>query len=126
MSKRYLTGADGTAPALDSIRRGQDVVVTDDPAGRALLDRVAAVIEGECRVVRVEACEAGLSLSGLMAQVAGDADLAGQDDSVLERGYRRLAAPEAPGQRIALMINGAGRLQRAALRFIQHVARGAP
>jgi len=128
MSKRDLmaAGADGTAQVLDSVRRGQDVVVTDDPAGRALLDRAAALLEGECRVLRVEAAAAGLSLSGLMAQVADHGDLAGQDDSVLELGYRRLAVPAEPGERIALLIDGAGRLQRAALRFLQHVARGAP
>src|SRR4051794_16850821 len=128
MSKRDLTavGADDTAPVLDSVRRGQDVVLTDDPAGRAVLDRAAALLEGECRVLRVEAGSTGLSLSGLMAQVAGHADLAGQDDSVLELGYRKLAVPAQPGERIALMIDGAGRLQRAAWRFLQHVARSAP
>ena len=127
MSNRNLpSAADATAPVLASIRAGEDVALPDGSSGRAMLDRVEAGLEGEFRVVRVVAGPSGLSLSGFMAQVAGDADLAGQDDSVLEVGYRRLAVPDQPGQRIALMIDGAGRLQRAALRFVQHVSRSAP
>jgi len=125
MSKRNLPSA-VEAPVLVSIRAGQDVALPEDASGRALLDRLEAGLEGEFRVVRVVVGPSGLSLSGFMAQVAGDADLAGQDDSVLEVGYRRLAVPDHAGQRIALLIDGAGRLQRAALRFVQHVGRTAP
>src|SRR3954454_732138 len=105
MSKRDLTAvvADQLPPVLDAVRAGRDVRFNDDPAGRALLDQLAATLQDEWRVVRADAGPSGLSLSGLMAHIAGDADLAGQEDSVLEVGYRRLAVPDQPDQRIALL-----------------------
>src|SRR3954447_10899331 len=111
---------------LERVRAGEDVLAIGPAVpGRVLLDRAAEALAGTCRVVRVAAGPGPLSLSGLMAQIAGDDDLSGQDDSVVELGFRRLAVPDAPGQRIALLLSDAGQLQRAAMRFVQHMARSA-
>ena len=108
---------------LEWVRAGRDVAeeVPGD-GGRALLDEAAASLASEGRVVRVAAGAAALTLSAFMAQVASTAE---SEDGVLERGYERLAVPETPGGRVALLVSGAGRLQRPVLKFIQHVAKGA-
>ncbi len=114
------------ATLVNRVRAGSDMLVTQaGEAGRDLLDDAALVLSGECRTVRVSAREPGLSLSGLMAQIAGPNDPAAQDDAVLELGYQILSLPDAPGQRIVWLIDGAEKLQRPALRYVQHMVRSA-
>ena len=111
---------------LDRVRAGSDVLLTvPGEAGRVLLDDAATSLAAECRTVRVSAREPGLSLSGLMAQVAGTPDPEAHDDAVLELGYQILAVPDAPDGRIVWLIDGAELLQRPALRYVQHMARSA-
>jgi hypothetical protein len=124
MARLELTGSAEPAGIVRRVRAGEDVLAIGAP--RDVLDRAGTELAAECRVVRVMAGPGPLSLSGFMAQVAGNPDLTAQDDSVVELGLRRLAAPDAPGQRIVLLVDDAGQLQRAALRFVQHVLRGAP
>ena len=128
MARLELTASTDALPALlQRVRAGTDVLaIGPRGTGRLLLDAAAEALQAECRVVQVAGGPTPLSLSGLMAQVAGNEDLSAQDDSVVESGYRRLAVPDAAGRRIALLISDAGQLQRPALRFVQHVARNAP
>lgn len=124
---RNLDGV-GASPRIrgwvvNGVRNGDDLLL--DAAGESgarLLDEAEAELAESCRVVRVRAGASGLSLSGLMAQLAGVADFTAQDDAILERVYRRIAVPDAEGGRIALLVSGADRLQRPALRFLQHIA----
>lgn len=100
-------------------------VAKSDEADR-LIEAAAARLAPSCRVIRVVAPSAGLSLSGLMAQLSGTTALDAQDDAVLEVGYRRLAVPDGPEQRIALLIQGAGHLRLGALRFLQRALERSP
>ncbi|GAC1343185.1 MAG: hypothetical protein NVSMB18_18520 [Acetobacteraceae bacterium] len=112
---------------LAQVGRGEDALVLAEGIDALdLIDAAAALLENEtCRVVRVRAAQPGLSLSVLMAQIAGATDLADQDDAVVKLGYQRLAVPDVEDGRVVLLVSGAEWLQRPALRFIQHVGRSA-
>lgn len=112
---------------IEQVEAGTDALLTGSPGEtRCLLAEAADRLRPACCVVEVAAEAAGLSLSRLMAQLSGRGDLDAQDDAVLELGFRRLAVPEVPGQRTVLLLNASHGIQRSALRFLQHVGRGAP
>lgn len=98
------------------------------PAGAppAMLDDVAAQLAASRnRVLRPPALEV-LTLPGLLAELAAqvpDPTLAAPD---LERGFELLTDPGPDHQRIVLMLDRAGALDPAALRYIQFAAQGAP
>ena len=112
---------------MQQVEAGLDVVVEGAPeAVRSLLARAGESLRNSCTVVQVAAPTGGLSLSSLMAQLSRRTDFDGQDDAVLELGFRRLAVPEIAGQRTALLLDGANGVQRPVLRYLQHVGRSAP
>lgn len=90
-------------------------------AGQLCADAAAATV-GRAQVVLVASPHDELSLSGLIAQLSGQTDVGGQDDAVLELGFKRLTG-SAPTLLLLLAPRGIG---QSALRFLQHVARQAP
>ncbi len=118
-----VTHSAGLSRLLEQAGTGQDVLLLADPAeARLLLAEAATALSGSCRIVEIRADAGPLSLSSLMAQLSGRDDLDAQDDAVLAAGYGRLTAP---GQRVALLLDGVRGVQRPALRFVQHVAKSA-
>lgn len=107
---------------LNQVRAGGDaVLIVEGDVGPALLDEAASQLAGHHhRVLRAAAAgPGGLSLSGLMAQVAGQHDLTAHDDAVLELGFRMLTVPDETCAEIVLLVSGAQELQRKALRYLQ-------
>ena len=112
---------------MQQVEAGTDALVTGSLVEtQQLLAEAAERLRADWGVVEVAADAAGLSLSRLMAQLSGRGDLDAQDDAVLELGFRRLAVPEVSGQRTVLLLNAGQGIHRSALRFLQHVGRGAP
>ena len=115
----------------------------DRDRARVILDLIAAELgttelgRGHTRIVRVTAPDQGeaglgeLGLAELVSQTAGHkpsqpaAARARTDDDV-ERGHRTLTELDDSCDRILLMIEGAQRLQPAALRYIQQACWIAP
>lgn len=129
MDMPITTSSDAVTPrfVLDQIMAGTGTVVTaGDEEGRALLDAVAQLLAGSRqRAIRVSVPVDGLSLSGLMAGITGQRDLATHDDAVLELGFRALTAADETCDGTVLLVSGADRLQRPALRYIQFACRAA-
>jgi len=110
---------------LQEVRAGRGIALElPDAAARRLIDAAAAALAIECRVVRL-AASGPLGMSGFIAQLAGEADVSGQDDRVLEQLHARLTVPDVSGGRIVLLASGAGWLQRPVLRLLQHLSKDA-
>lgn len=107
---------------LNQVLAGDDaVLIVEGDERPALLDEAASQLAGHhYRVLRAAAAgPGGLSLSGLMAQVAGRPDLTVHDDAVLELGFRMLTVPDETCAEIVLLVSGAQELHRKALRYLQ-------
>lgn len=118
-----LAQSDALRRILDRVASGRDALVAGDD-GHALLDAAAEQLAAlRHRAIRVSVPPAGLSLSGLMASITGRPDLAAQDDAVLELGFRMLTVRDDGCDGIVLLVSGADRLQRPALRYIQFACR---
>ena len=107
---------------LNEVLNGGDaVLIVEGDDGPALLDEAALQLAARHhRVLRAAAAgPGGLSLSGLIAQIAGRPDLTAQDDAVLELGFRTLTVLDGTCSQIVLLVSGAQALQRKTLRYIQ-------
>ena len=114
--------------AVGRVLEGRDVALTAADGGRrvlgALADRLGAA---RCRaLLATSEHPGGLGLSGLMAQVTRQSDLAAQDDGAIEQGFRVLTEVDAACDRIVLLVADAETLQRATLRYLQFVLRAGP
>ncbi len=108
---------------LTQLEAGTDCWISGAPAeGRRLLAEAARALAAEATVVSVVAPVGELTLSSLIAQLSGRPDFDGQDDAVLEQGFRRLTGEG----RTALLLTAPQGIGRSALRYLQHVSRHAP
>ena len=123
-----VSRAEAVRRAVGQVVAGGDAVLSVGFDAAAVLDDVSDLLaDGRLRVLRCAAAgQGGLSLSGLLAQVTGRADLGGHDDEVLQRGFEALTTPGEGFEAVVLLVDGAEALQRSALRYLQFVARTAP
>lgn len=89
---------------------------------RRLISEAAQVLAAQTKVVSISSPIGELGLSVLIAQLSGRPDLDGQDDAVLELGFKRLTGD---GPTVLMMLAPEG-ISRSALRYLQHVARQSP
>lgn len=129
---------DASRRIVDAVLAGRDVTLAASADAQPLLDAVAQALAGRrCRTLQAFACASdGLSLSGLMAQIAQQPSQAAQDgktwdggasdDEVLERGSKALTDLDDGCDCIVLLVNGAAAMQPSALRYLQFACRTSP
>lgn len=122
-----VSRAEAVRRSVEQVVAGGDAVLCVSFDAAAVLDDIAdLLIEHRWQVLHCAASgQGGLSLSGLLAQITGRPDLGGHDDEVLQRGFQTLTTPGEGCSGVVLLIDGAGALQRSALRYLQFVARTA-
>ncbi len=113
---------------VDAVLAGRDVMLAGSADAQPVLEAAAqALAARQCRALQVSAhAPGGLSLSGLMAQVAQQPCPQAQDDEVLERGSKALTDPGGTCGCIVLLVTGAAAMQPSALRYLQFACRTAP
>ena len=112
---------------LDRLFAGHDaVLIGPDDAG--LLDAVAAGLPAlGIRAVRVAAAAAGpLTVAALVAQLTGAHDVTVHDDATLERAFQALSAVDPGVTAIVLIVAGADRLHRSAIRYLDFTIKTSP